>query len=182
VLGRARHFVFSKLYGHLKFLSISAPLFLFPLSAEAAEPSNIRFAHQVQLHPIAPLPAIVTFIPEAEFAAGIEQVRGVFLIDGDLFSTTLVKEPSHLTDRSTAPEFRGTVPTPQESLSYQFQIISEGGKAELSERFVVKPSCPGFQVDNADSEVKLLFSSQQQRKRLQVAKESLQAIVNKLEK
>jgi hypothetical protein len=74
------------------------------------------------------------------------------------------------------------VPTPAESLSYQFQIILKGGRSQLTERFEVSPDCPGFEIlDDMDRETKIMLMAQQQNKRLVIARDLLKLEIKKLE-
>ena len=155
---------------------------LFSLSIlPSAWASNLIFTSEVRLSPITQLPADITFVPEGESGANIKQVRALLVLDGELLAIKLKKDLQPQT-RNEGPEFRGTFPSPSETITYQFQITFNDGKAELTNSFEVSPGCPGFQVtDDLDRETKILIQSQQQKKRLETARDLIKLEMRKLD-
>lgn len=142
--------------------------------------ADLAFTAQVQLSPIAQLPASITFVPDRDLGANVEQVRALLVLDGELIAVKLQKDlqPGN---SGAGPEFRGMFPSPNATLTYQFQIILQGGKAELSNRFEVSPTCAGYQItDEIDRETKILVLAQQQKKRLETARDLLRLEKKKL--
>ena len=159
-----------------KLCYLISPLFI----VGPAWASNLAFTAQVQLSPIVQLPANITFVPEGDSGVDIEQVRALLVLDGELLAIKLQKDMQP-GSRSAGPEFRGMFPSPNETLTYQFQIISKGGKAELTNRFEVSPSCSDYQItEDLDRETKILLLAQQQKKRLEIARDLLRLEMKKL--
>ena len=168
-----------KMLFRISYLFVTSLFFVIG-SNQNAFASNLTFTAQVQLSPISQLPANITFVPEGDSGSDIEQVRALLVLDGELLAIKLQKD-AQPRSRTEGPEFRGTFPSPNETLTYQFQIISKSGKAELTNRFEVVPSCPGYQInDDVDRETKILILSQQQKKRLEVARDLLKFELKKL--
>lgn len=158
-------------------LAVNIAIFSFASKVFA---SDIRFASQVQLSPISQLPANITFVPEGDSGSKIEQVRALLVLDGELLAIKLNKDIQNK-NRVEGPEFRGTFPTPNETTTYQFQIIYRDGKAELTSRFEVSPTCPGYRLsEDIDRETKILVLSQQQKKRLEIARDLLRVEAKKI--
>ena len=163
---------------------IISPLIVFIsfsiVLGSSADASNLTFTSQVQLSPVTQLPANITFVPEGDSGTNIEQVRALLVLDGELLAIKLQKDVQPRT-RSQGPEFRGTFPSPNETITYQFQIIYRDGKAELTNRFEVSPGCRGYQIsDEVDRETKILALSQQQKKRLETARDLIKIELKKL--
>lgn len=160
---------FSKLFCLISLVAIVSP----------ALAANLTFTAQVQLSPITKLPANITFVPEGEAGGNIEQVRALLVLDGELLAIKLQKDLSPET-RNVGAEFRGMFPSPSETLTYQFQIISKGGKTELTNRFEVSPSCADYQItEEMDRETKILTLAQQQKKRLEIARDLLRSEIKR---
>jgi hypothetical protein len=158
-----------------KILYFSLAFLLGPLNlvSQNALAANLKFTAQVQLSPISQLPANITFVPEGDVGSSIDQVRAMLVLDGELLAIKLQKDSQPKT-RNEGPEFRGVFPTPNETLTYQFQIMYKNGKAELTNRFETLPGCSGYRIeDEVDRETKILMLSQQQKKRLEIARDLL---------
>ena len=153
------HFICSVEHFFCSHAAAVIPPLIFILSSAfvldtAAFASNLTFTAQVQLSPVTQLPANITFVPEGDSGAAIEQVRALLVLDGELLAIKLQKDVQPRT-RSQGPEFRGTFPSPNQTITYQFQIIYKDGKAELTNRFEVSPGCRGYQItDEVDRETR----------------------------
>lgn len=145
----------------------------FILTPQTAVAAKLKFTAQVQLSPITQLPANITFVPEGDSGGVISQVRAMLVLDDELLVIGLKEDPQ-LQSRSQGPEFRGVFPTPAQTLTYQFQITYKNGKAELTNRYEVSPECPGYRATNdIDRETRILLLAQQQKKRLEIARDLL---------
>jgi hypothetical protein len=145
--------------------------FLFPSSALTQE---LRFSHQISLNPISPLQSVITFVPEG--GANYQMVRALLILDGELLAVPLQSE-------ADGKAYRGTFPTPKETLSYQFQAISTEDSSKLSASFEVSPYCPKGQYlpqRAVDPEIRRALLAQQQRQRLLTARDLLRKFMERL--
>lgn len=152
-------------------LPVAALLFLSSLAVG----DELRFSHQVTLHSIPPLQSIITFVPAD--GEDLKTVRALLQLDGELLVVPLLSEPG-------AKSYRGTFPTPKESLSFEFQVISTNGATQLTRRFEVSPECNGgaYMPQRAASmEIRRALSAQQQRKRLEVTRDLLKKFFQRLQ-
>jgi hypothetical protein len=178
----------SYLYCCLTFSSI----FLIDTSfrANVAQAIDGDFVHEISLHPMTQMPSTITIVPRGDFGGQVDQIRALLVLDGALLAIKLhpqninvgPREESNSLNDKRPTEFKGSFPTPAESLSYQFQIILKGGRSQLTERFEVSPDCPGFEIlDDMDRETKIMLMAQQQNKRLVIARDLLKLEIKKLE-
>lgn len=89
------------------------------------------YSHKVTLHPLAGLPALVSFVPADPGI--LSQVRALLVLDGELLVIPL--------KGTEASAFRGTFPTPKSTLNYRFQVVLRSGKSVLSPSYSVETQC-----------------------------------------
>jgi len=141
------------------------------LSAHPAAADELRFSHHITLHPVPSLASVVSFVPgEGE---ELSAVRALLLLDGELLSVPLIPEAG-------AKSYRGTFPTPKQSLSYRFQIVKQNGGARLSQSYVIKPECPRAGYSGPSLQVKGAILAQHQRERLRVSKDLLLGFLRRI--
>ena len=124
---------------------------------------QVSFRQQVTLATLPGLSAEMRFSLK-EQADNINQVRVFALVDNSLFVF-----PLRSTDGGKL--FRGSFPTPQSNLRYQFQILYRNGKSLMTDTYSIEPTCDAKRtidyrtVENRFSKQKDLLAETQVLKR-----------------
>ncbi|MCB0344088.1 MAG: hypothetical protein KDD66_03180 [Bdellovibrionales bacterium] len=107
-----------------------------PTSESAGEPKGIQFNHKLNLNSMAQLPSIVELdMPtDSDIRTNMAQIRALMVLDGRLLTLPL-RYDQHF------DAFVAQLPTPKDSLQYQFQLIRKDGSTVLSDTYAVNPSC-----------------------------------------
>ena len=154
----------------LCFLSLALVLW----SSTFAVGEELRFSHQLSLHPISPLQSLITLVSAEE--GKFKSVRALMVLDGELLAVPMFPE-------SDGKSYRGTFPRPRESLSYRFQVSNDMGGARMSRPFEITPDCIRGQfqpLQSQDPDIRRALGAQQQRQRLLSARDMLRKFMERI--
>lgn len=144
-----------------------------PEAEASSEGEFPKFSQRVTLNPIWGLPSLLSLV--VDDPKQITQARALMVIDGELLAVPLrYHEPSQA--------FRGIFPTPEQTLSFQFQLIFSSGKSALSAPLAVEPRCEGgtYRPEHVkDEAIKDLLAVQAKEQRLSYALDAFEKVLEK---
>lgn len=129
-----------------------------------------EFSQQLLFHPIAPLHALVSFVPRDP-----QQIKGVRLhaeVNRQLLSV-------NMKFAAEARAFRATIPTPTDTLIYRFQILMKNGASFLSERFSAEGKCSNSRYvprESDDTQLREALTLQREEKQLEYIANTLRKL------